>query len=268
MHPVLFEIGWFKINSYGLLLALSFLVGIYLSMYRAKKREIDKNLIMDLAFVIIICALIGSRLLYVVTHLDEFKGHWFDIINPIHGGGEIGIGGLTMLGGVVMVLFALVLFCKVKKLSILKVSDVMTPALALGIGITRIGCFLAGCCFGRSCDLPWGLVFPSNSPAGYTFPEQHLHPTQLYAAAYGFIIFTVIIIMDRKRRMDGFLLSLFFILYGLSRFFIDFVRYYSETELYHIFGLEITINQIISLLMCLFGFSLIILLSRREKQKP
>ncbi|MBN2102764.1 prolipoprotein diacylglyceryl transferase [bacterium] len=265
MHPNIVEIGPFVIHWYGLLLSLSFLLGIYLSMYRAEKRGVNKESIMDLAIVVVLCAVIGARFQYVVTHLEEFRGHWLDALNPVQSDGSVGLGGLSMLGGVLLSIIGLILFSRIKKLSILTLGDIVTPAFGLGIGLTRIGCFMVGCCFGKSCDLPWGVIFPPDSiPAA--IPElagQPIHPTQLYSSLYGWIIFATLLLLDRKRRFSGFVMAVFFMMYGVARFSVDFVRYYNDS-LFTAFGQTWTINQAISLGMFLTGFLMLIFLSRRK----
>jgi phosphatidylglycerol:prolipoprotein diacylglycerol transferase len=266
MYPNLLKIGRFEIHSYGVMLAISFLLGIYWAMRRAKKRGIDNNVVMDVSLIIVFCALIGSRAMYVITHLVEFRGHWFDTINPFPSTGGVGISGLTMLGGVVLSMIAIILFCWIKKISILKLCDIMAPSFALGIFITRIGCFLNGCCYGKPCRLPWGVVFPMNSPAGSMHQGIHIHPTQLYSSFYGLIILIILVLLDKKSRFDGFLLAVFFMLYGMFRFTIDYVRYYELTVQFSFMGASFTFNQAISLSMFVFGFCLVIFLSRREKR--
>lgn len=258
MHSKLFEIGPLEIHSYGLMLAISFLVGIYFSMNRAKKQGIDQNKIIDLSVVIVISAILGARFLYVIFHLEEFKGHWLDTINPFQSSGQIGIAGLTMLGGFVAAVGFGLLYLKTKKLPVLKIADIVVPALGLGIFITRIGCFLNGCCFGTPTDVPWGVVFPSESPAGYCFPDQHIHPAQIYSSLYGLLIFGAIIFLERIKKFDGFLLYLFFIFYGISRFTVDMFRYYENSMvLVQIKNFALSVNQGISLLMVILGGSLI-----------
>ncbi len=264
MYPTLLKLGRLEIHSYGLLLALSFLIGIYWSIYRAKKRGIDRNHVMDVSLLIVICAIVGSRLLYIVTHLDEFRGHWGDTFNPFQSTGEIGIAGATMLGGVVFALAAIFVYCKIKKISVLNLFDIFAPSFALGIFLTRIGCFMAGCCFGKVCHLPWAVVFPLRSPAGMTFPSQPLHPTQLYSSLYGLIILIILLLFDRKSRASGFLSSLFFMLYGVSRFFIDFVRYYESSVMFHFWGIALTINQLISFFMFIAGLIFFIKLRKTK----
>lgn len=267
MHPNIIEIGPIVIHWYGLMLSLSFLLGIYLSMYRAEKRGVDKNAIMDLSIVIVLCAVIGSRLLYVFTHIPEFQGHWFDIINPVQSDGTVGIGGLSMLGGVVLSIIGIVVFSHIKKISLLMLGDIVAPAFGLGIGLTRIGCFMVGCCFGKICHQPWGVVFPMNSIPS-SIPElagQHIHPTQLYSSLYGWIIFVTVLLLDRKRRFSGFILGVFFMMYGVARFSVDFVRYYNDS-LFTLFNQTWTINQAISLAMFVTGLLMVLLLPRKNNQ--
>lgn len=264
MHPVLLKLGPIEIHAYGLLLAISFMVGIYWAMARAEKRKISKNDILDFSIIVVLCAIIGSRFFYVITHTDEFKGRWLDTINPIQSTGEVGISGLSMLGGVVMVLIALVVFCWRKKISILKLADVLAPIFALGIMLTRVGCFLNGCCFGKPGDQPWCMVFPLNSPAGSTLQGIHIHPTQLYSSLYGLIILIIVLLFDRKPRPDGFIMSIFFMLYGVARFVIDFVRYYETSVQFHFLKHTFTFNQAISFFMFLVGLVFLILIQRRK----
>lgn len=266
MHPVLLKLGPVEIHAYGLMLAISFMVGIYWAMARAPKRGIEKNDILDLSIIVVICAIVGSRFFYVITHLDEFKGRWTDTFNPLQSSGQVGLSGLSMLGGVVLVLIALVAYCRIKHISILKLCDTLAPTFALGIGLTRIGCFLNGCCFGRPGDLPWCVKFPLNSPAGSVLQNTLIHPTQLYASLYGFVILGIILLADRKKRPDGYLLALFFMLYGAARFFIDFVRYYEASVQFHFLGAAFTFNQAISFVLFAIGLVFFIHLQLHKQQ--
>ena len=264
MHPVLLKLGRLEIYAYGVMLAISFLLGIYWAANRAEKRGIRKDYVMDLSILVVIAAIAGSRFLYVVTHLEEFRGRWLDTISPFQSTGAIGIAGLSMLGGVVLALAVVIGYCLWRKIDILKLFDVFAPSFALGLFITRIGCFLNGCCFGKACDLPWGVAFPVISPAGATLPGVHIHPTQLYSSLYGLAILIILVLLDRRQRFDGFIGAMFFILYGISRFLVDFVRYYEESVQVHFGSVALTINQVISILMLATGVAMLLVLSRRK----
>jgi phosphatidylglycerol:prolipoprotein diacylglycerol transferase len=144
---------------------------------------------------------------------------------------------------------------------------VIAPSFAFGLALTRIGCFLNGCCFGKPCSLPWGIQFPLDSPAGSTLPGVRLHPTQLYSSLFDGALVAVLLLAERKKRPDGFLFSLFFMLYGLFRFFIDFVRYYEPSVRFGALGMNLTFNQLIALSMVLVGFAMAMVLRARPAKQ-
>ncbi len=211
MYSIVVKYSMFELRSYGMLLAISFISGIYLALHRARKGSINCNYVKDLSIIIVLCNITGSRCLYVITHLNEFKGYWLDVINPIQSSGYIGIAGI---GGMVFSLMALIVYCLIKRLSVLKMCDLLTPSFVLGSVIGRIGCCLNGCCFGKPCHLPWCSIFPADSPAEATFPNISIHPTQLYSSLYGLILFVKLLYLDRKERPDGFLISIFWVNYS------------------------------------------------------
>ena len=261
MHPILFRIGAFEVRSYGVMLALSFLFGILIAVKRAKKRGVDPNQIMDLSVLLMVSAMLGSRLLYVAFHLEEFRGHWLDAINPVQSDGTIGLGGATVLGGVVLCFITTYIYLRMKKLPFLVFADILIPMVGLGIFLTRIGCYLNGCCYGLPCDAGhhFCVVFPANSVAGSMFPNTPLIPAQLYSSLYGLLILGILLYVERWKKFDGFLLYLFLVLYGISRFIIDFFRYYeSSMVIMTISGKGISLNQGISFLFIVVGLFLLI----------
>jgi len=264
LHPVIVKLGAFELRAYGLMLALSFLLGIMLSIHRAKKKNISPDQVMDLSVLIIISAIVGSRLLYVIFHLDEFHGHWMDTFNPFQSSGQIGIAGLTMLGGVIMCFITAAVYLSVKKLSFLKFADVLIPAVGLGLFLTRIGCYLNGCCFGLPCEGSLCVTFPPDSAAGNTFQGIPIVPTQLYSSVYGLIILVFLLKAEKWQKFDGFLLYWFLILYGFGRFTIDFFRFYeSSMVVVKIAGKGISLNQALSLGFVVLGVILMIVNYRK-----
>lgn len=265
MYPILFKIGSFELHSYGVLLALAFITGILIAIKRGEKEEIDPNIIMNLSVVIIIASLIGSRFLYVIYHLDEFRGRYLDIINPVQSDGNFGIAGLTMLGGIIAAILTVLIYARIKKIPFLKIADILSPSVAIGIGITRIGCFLNGCCFGEPTSMPWGIIFNPDGPAGSHFYNTHIHPAQLYSSAGGFLIFGILLMLFKYKRFDGFVFYFFLILYSIDRFIIDFFRYYEEEMVLFTAGnINISVNQGICILLFLTGI-LLILINLRKK---
>lgn len=262
MFPVLFKIGRFELHSYGVMLATAFAISVFIAVKRGKRVGFTFSQIYDISIVVIFSSLIGSRLAYVVLHLDEFRGRMWDVINPIQSSGQIGISGMVQLGGVVFAIAAVIIYVKLKNISLGKIADILAPSLAIGIAIGRIGCFLNGCCFGKPCDLPWAVKFPPGSFAHYAYHDAAIHPTQLYAFFFALLIFLIIVTVDKKKPFDGFTFALFMVLYGIARFVNESFRYYEGSEagmvLMKIFDTDITFSQIISLSLFLAGIIIII----------
>ncbi|NLD93516.1 MAG: prolipoprotein diacylglyceryl transferase [Fibrobacter sp.] len=232
MHSELFHIGSFPIHSYGVMLALSFLFGILLSSYRAKKAGLDPNIIPDVAFWVILAAIIGSRLYYVGLHFEEFKDNLLSIVNPFQGG-SIGIGGLVMYGGFIGAVVAGVIFFKVKKIPFLPYADAMAPSVGFGIMLTRIGCFLNGCCYGGAGHGPFSASFPLSSPAGAYQAHIHadaLYMSQLFESAGGLVIGLTVLLIGRFKPFVGLQFYVVGVMYAILRFMVDFSRFYSESE--------------------------------------
>ena len=267
MYPVLFKIGWFEAHSYGLLLMGSFLAGIYLGVWRAKKTHVDPNQIIDISIVLIISGIVGSRGLYVLFHLEEFRGQWLNVINPFQSDGSIGIAGLTVLGGIILSIFNSIIYLRYKKIPLLPIFNIMAPSLALGFVFTRIGCYLHGCCYGTPLSSGWSVVFPANSPAGFQYPGQQLHPAQIYASFAGAINFTLLILSEKITFFKDKTFFSFLILYGISRFIVDIFRYYEESMvILNVSGQSYSLNQGISILLVAGGAVGIYILSKKPEQ--
>jgi len=232
MHPTLFKIFSFPVPSYGTMLALSFLSGILLTMYFAKQRGLSPDVVSDAGLYLIISAIVGARAYYVMTHFHEFRGDLLSIVNPFQDG-RVGISGLVMYGGFIAAIITTALFFKIKKLPILPYLDVFSPGVGLGIALTRIGCFLNGCCYGLAAKtgsfLSVNYPIDVNSPAAY---YQHkigaacLLPTQLFESAGGIIIaVTLYLVGKSKFYFAGLQFYLLVVMYAVLRFFIESVRY-------------------------------------------
>ena len=249
MHPVL--IG--PLKTYGLALAISFVVGIWLAARRARRLEIPAEAIYDLSFVILVSSLVGVRLTYVVTHLSEFAGQWHRIF-------LINEGGLTLYGGIIAALLGGWIFCRRRGYGFLALADNMLPSVALGIGITRIGCFMAGCCYGKPCALPWSVHFPHDSPAVRHFGDVAVHPSQLYSSLGGFLVFGLLLLWERSSHRPGQTMGRFLLLYGIHRFVVDFTRYYEPSQQ---LALGWSNNQWLSLGLMALGLVIMLQLARR-----
>jgi phosphatidylglycerol---prolipoprotein diacylglyceryl transferase len=253
MHPVLFRIGSLPINTYGLMLAISFVLGLWLAARRGEKAGVPRNDVYDLGVRLMIAAIVGSRLFYVVTHIPEFQGHWFDVIAIWKG-----LYGLSMLGGVILAVATGFYTVWKKKLPVWELSDAVITSFALGIFITRIGCFFNGCCFGAETSCSLGIAFPDSAMPYYNtgiLPGSLIHPTQLYSSFAGLYILVVLLITDRRKHFPGLIFALFTGLYGATRFGIEEFRHFDHDPGL-LFGYSsianrpgITDNQLISLIM-------------------
>lgn len=252
MHPVLFRIGSIPLNSYGLALAVSFLLGVKLAARRSAGKGISSDDITTMGVWVMMAAIVGSRALYVVTHMDEFSSRPLQMIAFWNG-----LYGLSMLGGVILATVTGFVFIARKRWPVWDLADAVIPAFPLGIFITRIGCYLNGCCFGSPHDGALGVCFPPGSLPWEAYGSIPLHPSQLYASAGGLYILLVLLLADRRRHFPGFIFSLFLGLYGLTRFGLEEFRHFDHNPLellgYSVFAGRpgITDNQLFSLLMLL-----------------
>ena len=259
MHPIIWDFGIIKISSFGTMLMIAFSLGIVLSIYRGKKVGFHPDLIMDLSVYIIISSIIGARLFFIAMNWDYYGDHLLETI-------QVWKGGVAVLGGVIAAVVVSYFFLKLKQISFFKIADVMIPSVALGESIGRIGCFLNGCCFGTRCNLPWAVHFPEDSFAGHVFGDAGIHPTQLYTVIYALLIFLILLLYDQRKKHTGMTFFLYFILIGIARFAIDFVRYYDDGFIVSSVGSwEITSTQITSIFLFLLGLVFFIKFSFKPK---
>lgn len=260
-------IGIEFVRSYGVMLALGFLIGILWARKRAMKAGIPSEHVIDLSFIVLIASVIGSRFFYVIYHLDEFSNNLLNMVNPFQGG-TIGIAGLSMMGGIILALASAAIFLIVKRIKPWPLLDAMMPMFALGLGITRVGCFLNGCCYGLPAHDHFGLVFPLESPAGYHYQGIPIIPTQLYSSIAGFAILAIVLISERYKRFDGHSFWLTIGLYSIWRFIIDFYRYYEDSMIFTtISDQALTKNQLLTVLLFLISVAAYVIMYLRNKKK-
>ncbi|HEX2946922.1 MAG TPA: prolipoprotein diacylglyceryl transferase [Clostridia bacterium] len=213
MHPVLFRIGAFTANSYGFLIAVGFLCALVMAIYRAKKAGLSEDIIYSLGLLCLPGGMIGAKLLFIITEFQSIYANpsiLLDISN-----------GFVVFGGIIGGALTGYIYCKVKKISFLEYFDLAVPSVALAQGFGRIGCFLAGCCYGRETDSFLRVVFNQSSyaPNGIS-----LMPTQLFSSAGDFLIALTLILYSRRKREKGKIVLLYLTLYSVGRFFVEFLR--------------------------------------------
>lgn len=219
------------IKSYGIAIAVAFVVGILLTARHAKKVGQKFNDFVDMGFWVVIAAIVGARVFYILFNLRSYFDHPAAILKIWH-------GGLIYYGGLFAAVLTAIIFMRKRKIPVWLGGDLIAPQIALGYAITRVGCFLNGCCFGKPTALPWGVEFPPACGAGQyvaklqfmsmftgqPIAEIHLHPVQLYAAAANLLLFVILLVAWRRRRFDGQIFWGYLALYPIYRFLIEFLR--------------------------------------------
>jgi phosphatidylglycerol:prolipoprotein diacylglycerol transferase len=214
MYPI-FKLGSLTVYAYGFFIALGFVFGLLFATLSARKEGIPFDQVVDLFFYAVLSAIIGSRALFVLINLDLYRKNPLEIF-------KIWEGGLVFYGGLILAVGVSIGYMKWHRLSIWKLADLFSPSIAMGLVLGRIGCFYAGCCYGKKTSLPWGVVFTNmNSLARLYVP---LHPTQLYEAISSLAIFFFLIWKKRRKTFDGQIFWLFLLLYAVTRFFIEMLR--------------------------------------------
>jgi phosphatidylglycerol---prolipoprotein diacylglyceryl transferase len=221
--PIIFQLGSFSLRWYGLLIASAVIIGVNLSIYLAKKRNIEGNAIGDLAIWLVLAAIPGARLYYVLFKWDYYGSHLNELASIWQGG--IAIHG-AILGG----LLATIIFSKLKKLNFWDLVDVVAPSLALGQAIGRWGNFFNSEAFGAPTDLPWKLYIPSNRRPPEFQEQDYFHPTFLYESLWNLGVFGILMFLffrsleTRQPLRKGSLLMIYLIIYSLGRVWIEGLR--------------------------------------------
>lgn len=208
MFPVILKLGPITIYSYGVMIAFAFFVSTILCLKESKISNIKKELILDLSVPVMISGIIGARLMHILLNLKEYILSPLEIV-------KIYRGGLMLYGGIAGGILCSLIYLRKKRQPVLKVLDLVSPYVALAQVWGRIGCFLNGCCYGRE-SLRFGLYFPLHNKI--------LLPTQIYSSLGNLLIFFILKSTYRRKRFDGQVILLYFILYPLKRFLIEFLR--------------------------------------------
>ncbi|PKM93070.1 MAG: prolipoprotein diacylglyceryl transferase [Elusimicrobia bacterium HGW-Elusimicrobia-4] len=235
MYPTLFKIGFLEIHTYGVFVALGFFVGFKMLLFYGKKSSFSPALIEKLTFLVFIFSLIGARLFYVLISFGEFAENPLDIF-------KVWQGGLVFWGGFLGGAITVIIFSIKHKMPLWKLADVFAPALAIGHALGRIGCFFAGCCYGKNTDSFLGVVFPENclAPTGIK-----LVPTQILSSILLLILFLILVIFWKRKKFDGQIFFMYTVLLSVGRFLIEFLRGDFRGNLI----LGITPTQIVSVVM-------------------
>lgn len=260
MFPILLDFGHFPLHTYGFLLALAFLTALWFTARAAGREGIDKAVVYDLGVYIAVSALLGAKLLFLVTEYRYYASHPGEILSlaTLRSGG-------VYYGGFILAAIAGIWMSWRKGLPVWKVADLCAPGIALGQAIGRLGCFSAGCCYGKPASPAWGIVFGdpySHQVVGVPL-EVPLHPAQLYQAAANLALFGLLWLSLSRKRFDGQVFILYLVGYAASRFVIEFFR--GDAGRGFVFGGLLSTSQFIGLL--LFPAAAVLFLVLRQRHR-
>lgn len=252
MHNELFSIGPITFYGYGLMIAIG-IMAAYLNTERlAKKAGLDHEPVFSILIIGVGFGILGAKLLYYITVLDEI------IVNP-----RILLNisdGFVVYGGVILGIVAAAVYCRKKGLPFLNYLDCAAPSIALAQGFGRIGCFLAGCCYGTQMDLPISITFTHSSYAPNGVP---LFPSQIVSSVFDFLNFAVLCVLLRHNKQPGKIGAYYLIFYSIGRFIIEFFR--GDLERGNVGALST--SQFISVFVAIAGVVMVVWLNRKEKEK-
>lgn len=208
----LFSIGKITIHGYGLMIGLGFLAAVLTACYRAKKYNLSADHVSSLAIFVLLFGFAGGKLLYIIVDFKNF------IKAPLQ---MLGSEGFVVYGGIITGILTIVLYCKLKKLSVLSYMDILVPSIAVNQALGRVGCFMAGCCYGRETDSCIGVIFPKGAlaPAGVK-----LLPTQLISAVGMLLIAIGLMLYATRQQVRGTVAGYYLGAYAIGRFVIEFFR--------------------------------------------
>lgn len=251
MHPTLIKIGSLSIHTYGVFVVIGFLAGIALAMREARRIGDDPATILDLSFYLLIWAIVGSRIFYIFMNYQDYSGQPLEVI-------KLWRGGLAFQGGLLASGLTLVWYVRKHHMNLGRLADILAPSVAIGQAFGRIGCFFAGCCYGKEAHVPWAITF--NNPESLAPTGIPLHPTQLYHAFSLFVIFLILTGVTRFKRAHGQVAWVYLLLHSVQRFIIEIFR--GDTRKWLFSGL-VTPTQILTIII---GFTSLYMLwhSRRH----
>jgi phosphatidylglycerol:prolipoprotein diacylglycerol transferase len=246
--PRLFNVGSFSLPTYGLLVATGVLIGLWISVRNSEKQGINGDDAWNLGILVVLAGILGAKILLIVNEWDTYSGNWRQIfsLNTLQSGG-------VFSGGLIGALLMAAWYLRKRHMPALRTCDGFAPGLAFGHVLGRFGCFAAGCCYGKHTDHFWGVVFKNplaNSWAGTPLNER-LEPTQLIEAAAEFFNFVLLMWLLKRKKFDGQVFASFMILYGIERYFIEFLR--GDPGRGEVFGGVMTGTQLISICLVISG---------------
>ena len=212
MYNDLFTVFGVTVHGYGLMIGLGVAASLLLSWHRAKVRGLDDDMVSTITILVVVFGFAGGKLFFLLTHWDFFMASPMDALR---------MEGFVVYGGILTGFLTAWLYLRKKKQPFLRWTDLLLPGVSVAQGFGRIGCFLAGCCYGRPTDSCLGVTFPAGSFAPAGVP---LWPTQLISAAGNLLIAAFLLLLDKRKHREGALTGWYLALYSVGRFLVEFLR--------------------------------------------
>lgn len=258
MHPVLIDLGFIQIPTYGVMFVLGVALGLWTVKLRADKAGLESDTILDLSLWVVIWALVGAKVLLVLVELPRYLQHPADLLGVLRAGG-------VFLGGLLAAIAASIVLFRRYQLRFFETADVVAPSISLGQAIGRIGCLMAGCCWGGRCDLPWAIT--------YTDPRAHanvgtplgvsLHPFPVYAMIFNFSLYGFLAWLYKRGVATGRVFASYLMIYGTGRFLLELTR--GDAARGFVFAGLMSTSQFIGLLLVATGAAIWIWAGRRQE---
>ena len=246
------HIGPITFHMYGLMIAIGFVTALYVAIYRGKKKGLREDIFYGIFYCAIIGGALGSRILYYIVEIPH-------IINDPSILWNFKVG-YVVYGGIIGGILASYRDCRVEKVNVLEYFDLVMPEVSLAQGFGRLGCFFAGCCYGRPTDAWYGITFTHSqmAPNGVS-----LIPTQLISSAADFIFAAVLMFYASKSPKKGRVASMYMVLYGIGRFSIEFLRndYRGSVGI-------LSTSQFISIAVVAIGLIIYVMVPKLQSSEP
>lgn len=234
--------------TYGLLVATGVLVGLWVSVRNSQRQGIDPDKAWNLGILVVLCGIVGAKILYILVDLGYYTSHPSEIFSfsTMQAGG-------VFSGGLLAALVAAAWYVRKNHMPVLATCDAFAPGLALGHAIGRIGCFAAGCCWGKPTTHFWGVTFTNELASRWVGTPLHqaLEPTQLFESAVELANFFILTWLIKRKKFDGQVIGAYLFLYGFARYFLEFIR--DDPGRGEVFGGLMTGTQLIAIILVIAG---------------
>lgn len=248
MYPRLFQIGHFSLPTYGILVATGVIVGLFVAASLARRQGQDPEKTWNLGIYMVLAGIVGAKLLMFINdfgYYSQHPGEMFSLANLQAAG--------VFYGGVIGALGVAIWYIRANHMPVLRTCDAFAPGLAIGHSIGRLGCFAAGCCYGKPTSHWWGVTFHNKLAAAWVGTPLNvaLEPTQLFESAIEFANFLFLFWLFKRKKFEGEIIGAYLFIYGVARFFLEFIR--DDPDRGSMFGGAISAVQFIAICMVIAG---------------